>query len=535
MSAIVHLIVTLAFMGLGVAMGWSCRGKPRPPAKPPSPSADDRRARDLLARLQSLAARISVDISQHQGQVGTIKDELRSAKAPRPEDVVDAVGRLVEINEQVQRRLAESETKLREQAQQLDAKEAEARTDGLTGLANRRALDDELHRRVAESRRHGRPLCVVHFDLDHFKRLNDTHGHQGGDAVLRGVARVLRGTLRESDLVARYGGEEFTAVLPDATLGDARQVADRARRNIEGERFEFHGQHLQVTTSVGVAELAADEDVAALLRRADEALYAAKQGGRNCVYWHDGRQAQSVDLESPTEKTPQDDVPVDERVCCDRDDSAPPRTENQDDGPSCEEARDEPRGRASEAGQARADTVRWCNRTGFCQHVRRHIVQWRQGGPTLCVMIVEVDGYDHILAKHGPSTAASVVSAMRKFLSALARQRDVLADYGQGTFGVLLPRTAQKEAVALAEGLRRAISRYEMSRDGVPLRFTVSVGVSEVGVDDDLIRFLSRAESTPRGVPRPVLPARAATAGAVSVDCGCTHQRGQANRPPMAG
>ncbi len=152
-----------------------------------------------------------------------------------------------------------------------------ANEDGLTGLANRRVFEDVLAREVARSRRTGEPLSLVVFDVDHFKRVNDTYGHQAGDDVLRRVAQVLAGAARDVDLVARYGGEEFTVILPDCSLDDAVRVAERMRSGLPVD------PHLAgVTLSAGVACMpinAGDEE--ALIAAADEAMYTSKRSGRD--------------------------------------------------------------------------------------------------------------------------------------------------------------------------------------------------------------------------------------------------------------
>jgi diguanylate cyclase (GGDEF)-like protein len=145
-----------------------------------------------------------------------------------------------------------------------------ARTDGLTGVANRRAWDDELPRELARSARSGKRPCVALLDLDHFKAYNDRHGHQAGDRLLKAAAAAWQGKLRKTDLLARYGGEEFAVLLPDCHLADAMEIAERLRT-----------AQPEVTCSLGVAAWDGREDAARLVARADRALYAAKAGGRN--------------------------------------------------------------------------------------------------------------------------------------------------------------------------------------------------------------------------------------------------------------
>lgn len=154
-----------------------------------------------------------------------------------------------------------------------------ATVDGLTGLANRRTFEDALHREVARSGRTGEDLALLLVDVDHFKRVNDDHGHPMGDEVLRHVGRILATRGREFDLPARYGGEEFVVVLPGCPPEEAIRVADRLRTGIAGE-----GAPLPVTASVGVASLHHNaRDAEGLVKAADAALYEAKRAGRDRV------------------------------------------------------------------------------------------------------------------------------------------------------------------------------------------------------------------------------------------------------------
>jgi len=158
-------------------------------------------------------------------------------------------------------------------------------TDLLTGLANRRKLDTLLEREVARAQRLGSPLSVVMIDLDHFKRVNDTHGHPAGDAVLSAVGRTLLAQLREIDGAGRYGGEELLLLLPGTHLEGARAAAERLREAIARLAVEHDGKLLHVTASAGCATLDAlqPRSAAELVQAADTALYAAKEAGRDCV------------------------------------------------------------------------------------------------------------------------------------------------------------------------------------------------------------------------------------------------------------
>ncbi|MDR7335390.1 GGDEF domain-containing protein [Roseateles asaccharophilus] len=161
----------------------------------------------------------------------------------------------------------------------LAAMEHQAATDALTGLPNRRSLDQALAAQLALARREGRPLSLLMLDLDRFKAVNDTHGHGVGDAVLRAFAQRVQAQLRPSDVCARYGGEEFVVLLSGTKELLAVDAADRLRRAVADGPLV---PGVAITVSVGLATWR-DEDAAALLARADAALYAAKRGGRNRV------------------------------------------------------------------------------------------------------------------------------------------------------------------------------------------------------------------------------------------------------------
>ena len=159
-----------------------------------------------------------------------------------------------------------------------------AEVDALTGSFNRRTIDQWLVRAFSESARDQQPVSALFLDLDHFKSINDRHGHACGDFCLRNVASALRGTLQDGDLFGRYGGEEFIVILPGRAGAAARTIAEQLRAAVENLPLEWNGQALPLTVSVGVATRREhEESPAETLDRADKALYAAKRAGRNCV------------------------------------------------------------------------------------------------------------------------------------------------------------------------------------------------------------------------------------------------------------
>ncbi len=160
-----------------------------------------------------------------------------------------------------------------------------ATTDPLTGLPNRRALRTGLDRGLDHAKRRGTPLSLILLDLDHFKTINDEHGHLTGDAVLRRVAEILKAHLRSTDLAARYGGEEFAVLLPDTGSDAATRTAERVRVALSAAPIEFQGRSVRVTASLGVVAYPEHGlTTAELVHRADAALYTAKRAGRDRVH-----------------------------------------------------------------------------------------------------------------------------------------------------------------------------------------------------------------------------------------------------------
>lgn len=159
-----------------------------------------------------------------------------------------------------------------------------SRTDGLTGLARRGAFDDRLKEEVARARSFRSTFSILMIDVDHFKRLNDTYGHQVGDEVLKTVAQRIRESVYETDVVARFGGEEFVCLLPRSDPAGLKVKADQIRQRVASQAFIIGLESVTVTISIGIAHFPRDGETGeALMAAADRALYAAKHGGRNCV------------------------------------------------------------------------------------------------------------------------------------------------------------------------------------------------------------------------------------------------------------
>jgi diguanylate cyclase (GGDEF)-like protein len=156
--------------------------------------------------------------------------------------------------------------------------------DGLTQAHVKRYLLEALEKEIIRARRHTRELSFIMFDIDHFKKINDFHGHLAGDHVLKELARIVQARIRRDEVFARYGGEEFAIILPETALEGARLLAEGLREKIESSKFTFQNEEISVTVSIGVAQLEDGEKTGTdLIKDADTKLYEAKRGGRNKV------------------------------------------------------------------------------------------------------------------------------------------------------------------------------------------------------------------------------------------------------------
>jgi diguanylate cyclase len=213
-----------------------------------------------------------------QERVDTIRRHMEVFRRTEDERIERAEEEVQKLNERLRRLEAESES-LRGRIQQ---ERNQALLDPLTEIANRLAYNERIAQEYARWKRYRAPLAFTVWDVDHFKRINDTFGHQAGDKVLKVVAKLLSSQMRETDFVARYGGEEFVILLPETTLSQARGATEKIRAAVEACEFHYRGERVRITISCGLAQFREQDDPDAVFARADAAMYRAKAAGRNC-------------------------------------------------------------------------------------------------------------------------------------------------------------------------------------------------------------------------------------------------------------
>ena len=232
---------------------------------------------DFHKKIGGLSEQISH--TDNIAQLNKILDDVLSETRSIQTEALVSRDRMMQAQQEVQEaeeRIAALEAKLQHMSELV-------REDQLTGSLNRRGLDEVFEREAARAERRGTPLCIALLDLDNFKRLNDTYGHQTGDNALRHLVSTVKDALRTMDVIARFGGEEFLILLPETSLEAAAATMTRLQRELTRHFFMHDNEKLLITFSAGVALRKPDEDQASLVQRADQAMYEAKKAGKNRV------------------------------------------------------------------------------------------------------------------------------------------------------------------------------------------------------------------------------------------------------------
>ncbi|HTY02761.1 MAG TPA: diguanylate cyclase [Rhodocyclaceae bacterium] len=253
------------------------------------------RLKNMLASFVDRLADFAATTGEYHERIGACAEKISNANdITQLSDVLDIVmqeTRTVQLAAQRSRdellemraRVQEAEQAVMQLKEELAQASDMVRHDTLTGALNRKGLDEAMEREVNRARRRNAPMCVAMLDIDNFKKLNDTYGHDVGDQALLHLADVVRGTLRPQDTLARYGGEEFVIVLSDTRLDDAVTAMVRVQRELTRKFFLHKNEKLLITFSCGVAEIAGEEEPPAAIKRADQAMYLAKRAGKNRV------------------------------------------------------------------------------------------------------------------------------------------------------------------------------------------------------------------------------------------------------------
>jgi diguanylate cyclase (GGDEF)-like protein len=451
-----------SWLNIGAASAPAApRAAPQPPVE--SGAASDPKAwspataAHFVAQLTDLTASLADEVQQHGGNVDAINAELSSAKPDDAPAVAAVVCKLLAMNQQTQHRLAQVELKLHAHARRLSDISGDKRIDPLTGLANRRAMDEALRCCLADFQRKRRPAVLLLLDLDLFKAFNDTHGLGVGDEALKQVADVLRTHARETDVVGRFGGEKFLVLFPGAPLHAVSQRAEKLRQSILARPIASGGLELHVSASGGLAELREGDDEQSWIQRAEAALEAARSNNRNCLFWHDGNQPQRFQPASESSWPESDTTSSDRR-----------------------------RAHLELAAETFSDPT-------FVSAVTRRIAEWRRGGATCAIVLARLDRADEVIRQHGHHAQQTALQALSQLACAALRDMDQSTRWTDDGLAILLPGAHASDAASVARRLLEAVEHFALPVGESTLRFSLSVGAAEVAEGNDAQRLLERA------------------------------------------
>ncbi|MEZ6119516.1 MAG: GGDEF domain-containing protein [Pirellulaceae bacterium] len=243
-----------------------------------------------LTALQSVvtsAEELSTGVDQHNSQLKTVGQTVDDLTASGDyeevkQTLLNQIASAIESNKKLENEIVFTRFRLEEQAQELDKTRQEARTDPLSGVGNRKAFDETLQFCISRFQRQQQSFALLMIDVDHFKWINDTHGHAAGDDVIARIGDAIRTTIRPTDFVCRFGGDEFSVIFDGVNEETATRAAMRLRETVERKNFDAHAEsRIALTLSMGLAVVTEADSAETIFQKADSALYRSKEGGRN--------------------------------------------------------------------------------------------------------------------------------------------------------------------------------------------------------------------------------------------------------------
>lgn len=459
------------------------------PPQPPSDAAVNIAARVQMAaqQLRDLAQNVASDVGAHSSMIDSMSSELSSGQEVGGDATavaLDVISKILTANEKLQDRLERAEQQIAAQANELRTQQSEARTDALTGLANRRAFDDVLDDNAQRFERDGRPFSLILLDIDEFKRFNDVRGHLAGDEVLRAFGRTLTRNVKGGDFACRYGGEEFAVIMPGAAVSDARAAGERLRKAVEATFVAYDGQSLNVTVSFGVAQCRRGERTDQLFRRADDCVYQAKQSGRNRGYWHTGDERQPIAPPAATLAAVPAAVAAPGAI------------------------------KLPEAPTLPAPAAREV----FIEMLNRRIAETHRSGASLSVLCFRIGQLGEMETQYGAEASEVVFQWLAAFLRRSLRDMDLLGYANVGEVAALIPGSSESAARIVGQRIATSISSFPIPLGQALIHLDVEVGVASAGPNDRAVSVLSRArdemDALARSAPRTAL--RQATPGSAA-------------------
>jgi diguanylate cyclase (GGDEF)-like protein len=437
----------------------------------------------VLASLEVLATELASDIKGHGQRLQKITGGLENSTDQTAAGVAAAVTKILDATDHVQKRIVAAEQQIVDQAESVEMQAILTHTDLLTSLPNRRAFEAELERAAMQGGR--TPLAtVILVDLDRFALVNAEYGHQGGDVILRQAAGILKKVARGRDMVARYCGDTFALLLNQTTLHDALPIAERLRKSLGEAQFSHGTRPLQITASLGVAQLRPEELRATSTDRAGQALEAAKQAGGNLCFRHDGEACLPVSaaFQAKVPREGEESISLaslwrDSTVSASGDESTvadlgPPKQPSADNG-------DPP----------------LTGRSLFAANLSRRLAEWKRGGTGVSVAVLRVDQIEELVRRFGEKGQSFMRQVMGRLMEATTRDMDERCEFEDGLFALILPGTDEASAMAIADRLCSQVRQCKVRTGSDLWNLTASIGVAHCTVATRVMDIMLSAEA----------------------------------------
>ncbi len=470
-----------------------------------SASEDSERIKGLANQLQLLTHRVAADVSAHTEKVVHINERLLPAQ-DEPARILSAISELIEANEAMQGQLAAAQHRLSQQSHQIEITARQARTDALTGLANRRALDEFLKNCITAVQP-GELAGLMLLDIDHFKSFNDGYGHTTGDAVLASFARSISHWCDGKCYSARYGGEEFAIILTGSAMESIAAQAAELRSFVSAQIISYEDLRLNITSSGGLTEIKAGDTIQQAYERADEGLYRAKKNGRNCGYWlNNGEWTRFAELnESESDTTEnaesvakqknagelraqlakamaaQAEVAISEkeRPAAEPEEQRDPAQPNNAALPKASETQEKPK----------SDIL---DLSSFLERLDLHLKQLSRADLPATAIMVDAIGLDKLTPQLAEVCWANTLAIVQTHVRGI----DVLCRFRQHTLCIFMPGSSQNAALERTSRIQQGLAdaRESMTKSS-PFPDRLAISLTSAHPNEDRGTFMQRLES----------------------------------------
>ncbi len=467
---------------------------------------DSERIKGIADQLQMISHRVAANVSAHSQKMGDFSDQIGEPDDADSEHLITAIDEIIQANADMQTQLDHAQQRIAQQSQLIEQASQQARTDALTGLANRRALDEFLSNCLSTATE-DELLGLLLMDIDHFKNFNDSFGHTTGDAVLASFARSITKCCGQECYAARFGGEEFAVVLNASSPTALAEKAAAIRRYVSEQIISYEDLQLKITASAGVCMLLPEDEIQAAYERADEGLYQSKKAGRDCGHWlNDGTWTLLPDVDGKplpsaigaarlqrSAPTGVAGVDTTDDSQVDHDESTAPTEENPSDqaDPANETAKrtaEEEDAVDEDASDERAEIL---DLNSFLGRLEPYLDQLRRAELPTSAIMVEAIGLAGEDEKDSQESWDAVIALVQLNLRGI----DVVCLFRRHTLCIFMPGCSQDAALDRAAQIQSSLAecRDSWTAEDCPERLAISVAAATA--NEESSQFLDRLEA----------------------------------------